>query len=83
MIALVKNMDRGQRRSIEYLKIEVNILKRGMKYSPHLERWLEDMDSEIPTILKRLDKRMKHIDISTGTEGRGIGLRINYLAEFK
>ena len=50
-IALVKNLDQGQRRLIESLKSEVKILKRGIIYSPHLEQWSEDMDLEITLVL--------------------------------
>ena len=39
VIALVKKIDQGQRRPIETLKNEVDILKRVMIDAPYLEQW--------------------------------------------
>ena len=74
VIALVKKIDQGQRRPIETLKNEVDILKRVMIDAPYLEQWSEDMDSEQTPVLKLLGERMKHLDINTGIGGGVVGI---------
>ena len=75
-ISLVRNMDQGQRRPIKSLKSEGKIFKRGMIGAPYLERWLEDMDSAMTSVLELLDEQMKHLDINaiTGCGGVGVGI---------
>ena len=38
-IALIKMIDQGQIRPIEYMKSEVKTMKRGMIEAPRLEQW--------------------------------------------
>ena len=82
-IALVKRMDKVQRRLINYFKMEVKILKRGMIDAPRLEQWSEDMDLAITQFLKLLVERMKHLEINSGTRGGGVGMGISEIASFK
>ena len=60
MVALVKNMDQGQIRTIESLKSEVESLKIGVIDGPCLEGWSKDMDLEITPVLELLDEQMNH-----------------------
>ena len=43
-ISLVKKIDQGQRRPIEYMKSKVKILEIGMIDNPSLEEWSEEID---------------------------------------
>ena len=76
-------MDKVQRRLINYFKMEVKILKRGMIDAPRLEQWSEDMDLAITQFLKLLVERMKHLEINSGTRGGGVGMGISEIASFK
>ena len=79
-IALVKNIDQGQRRPIESLKSGVESLKRGMIDALCLEQWSEEMDSEISSVLDLLGERMKHLEINAGTGCRGLWIWTSELA---
>ena len=79
-IALAKEIYQGQRWPIENLQNEVEILKRGMIDDPRIDQWSEDMYSELTPVLEVLGKRMKHLDINTGTGVGGVGIWMSEIA---
>ena len=81
-IALIKKIDQGQRSTIESLKSEVKILKRGVIDAPHLERWSEYTDSAITLVLELLDEWMNHLEINANAGGGGVGIGITYIEAF-
>ena len=48
-----------------------------------LERWSEDMESEITIVLELLDEQINRIEINASTGGGGVGVGITDLEAFK
>ena len=66
---MVKNIDQDQKLLMEYRKKEVESIIIVIINTPSLEQWSEDMDSIITLVLLLLDRRMKHLELNTGTVG--------------
>ena len=66
---MVKYINQDQISPMESLKKEVESIITVILNTPSLEQWSEDIDSIITLVLLLLDRRMKHLELNTGTVG--------------